>query len=133
MRCRRMTEDELKHAAGNDWRRSKTMRDWRSTNLPSVKKAPLKKKTPRSFKAYGMIAPYPIAAGRFRAEQLAPRCGTTPRLFPIVPRSALKGDTHNIFQVNDKRRFTYLRLSAYPDGGIARLRVRGQAMPDPRL
>jgi allantoicase len=51
----------------------------------------------------------------------------------IVPRSALKGDTHNIFQVDDKRRFTHLRLSAFPDGGIARLRVRGQAMPDPRL
>ncbi|NML97722.1 allantoicase [Paraburkholderia sp. RP-4-7] len=51
----------------------------------------------------------------------------------IVPRSALKGDTHNIFQVNDKRRFTHIRLSAFPDGGIARLRVRGQAMPDPRL
>lgn len=51
----------------------------------------------------------------------------------IVPRSALKGDTHNIFQVSDTRRFTHLRLSAYPDGGIARLRVRGQAMPDPRL
>jgi allantoicase len=51
---------------------------------------------------------------------------------PIVPRSALEGDTHNRFQVTNSRRFTHLRLAAYPDGGIARLRVLGQPVPDPR-
>jgi allantoicase len=51
---------------------------------------------------------------------------------PIVPRSALTGDTHNHFQVTSDRRFTHLRLSAYPDGGIARLRVLGHPVPDPR-
>jgi len=50
----------------------------------------------------------------------------------IVPRSALTGDSHNVFRVTDGRRFTHLRLSAYPDGGIARLRVLGQVVPDPR-
>jgi allantoicase len=50
----------------------------------------------------------------------------------IVPDSALTGDSHNIFVVTDQRRFTHIRLSAYPDGGIARLRVRGQVVPDPR-
>ena len=50
----------------------------------------------------------------------------------IVPRSALAGDSHNVFRVTDGRRFTHLRLSAYPDGGIARLRVLGQVVPDPR-
>jgi allantoicase len=50
----------------------------------------------------------------------------------IVPRSALTGDSHNVFQVTDGRRFTHVRLSAYPDGGIARLRVLGQVVPDPR-
>ncbi|WP_433454449.1 hypothetical protein ACQPXS_40175 [Streptomyces sp. CA-142005] len=29
-------------------------------------------------------------------------------------------------------RFTHPRLSIYPDGGVARLRVHGQAVPDPR-
>lgn len=51
---------------------------------------------------------------------------------PIVPRSPLTGDSHNRFRVTDPRRFTHLRLSAYPDGGIARLRVLGQPVPDPR-
>jgi allantoicase len=50
----------------------------------------------------------------------------------IVPRSPLTGDGHNLFPVTDARRFTHLRLSAYPDGGIARLRVLGQPVPDPR-
>ena len=51
---------------------------------------------------------------------------------PIVPRSALNGDARNRFRVTNDRRFTHLRLSAYPDGGIARLRVLGQVIPDPR-
>jgi allantoicase len=51
---------------------------------------------------------------------------------PIVPRSELTGDGHNRFQVTDPRRFTHLRLAAYPDGGIARLRVLGHVIPDPR-
>jgi allantoicase len=50
----------------------------------------------------------------------------------IVPVSELAGDSHNVFAVTDIRRFTHVRLSAYPDGGIARLRVLGQAVPDPR-
>jgi allantoicase len=50
----------------------------------------------------------------------------------IVPRSPLTGDSHNVFRVTDGRRFTHVRLSAYPDGGIARLRVLGQVVPDPR-
>jgi allantoicase len=29
-------------------------------------------------------------------------------------------------------RFTHVRLSIYPDGGVARLRVNGRAIPDPR-
>ena len=50
----------------------------------------------------------------------------------IVPQSALTGDTHNILEVTDRRRFTHVRLSAFPDGGIARLRVHGEVVPDPR-
>ena len=50
----------------------------------------------------------------------------------IVPRSALAGDSHNEFAVPNGRRFTHVRLSTYPDGGIARLRVPGWVVPDPR-
>jgi allantoicase len=51
---------------------------------------------------------------------------------PIVPVSKLTGDDHNLFTVTDRRRFTHVRLSAHPDGGIARLRVLGRVVPDPR-
>jgi allantoicase len=50
----------------------------------------------------------------------------------IVPRSPLRGDDHNQFAVTDPQCFTHVRLSAFPDGGIARLRILGEAIPDPR-
>ena len=50
----------------------------------------------------------------------------------IVPRSPLCGDVHNVFAVTDQRRFTHVRLSIFPDGGVARLRIFGQVIPDPR-
>ena len=51
----------------------------------------------------------------------------------IVPKSPLKGDTANEFEVAVDRRFTHVRLNIYPDGGVARLRVHGDVVPDPRL
>jgi len=50
---------------------------------------------------------------------------------PLVPRSAAKGDTANSYAVDDPRRWTHVRLSIYPDGGVARLRVHGEVVPDP--
>ena len=50
----------------------------------------------------------------------------------IVPRSPLRGDMHNTFPVPDPRRFTHVRLSTFPDGGVARFRVLGRVVPDPR-
>jgi allantoicase len=52
---------------------------------------------------------------------------------PIVPKSPVKGDAANAFDVADPRRWTHVRLSIYPDGGVARLRVLGDVVPDPRL
>ena len=52
---------------------------------------------------------------------------------PIVPRTAVKGDAENEFATNPGRRWTHVRLRMYPDGGIARLRVHGEALPDPAL
>jgi allantoicase len=51
---------------------------------------------------------------------------------PLVPRSAAKGDTPNRFDVDVPWRFTHVRLCMYPDGGVARLRVHGEGVPDPR-
>ncbi|GAA0574262.1 allantoicase [Paractinoplanes ferrugineus] len=52
---------------------------------------------------------------------------------PILPKSPLDGDTRNLFPVRDSRRFTHVRLTIYPDGGVARLRVHGDVVPDPAL
>lgn len=51
----------------------------------------------------------------------------------VVPRAPLNGDTRNAFEVTDPRRYTHVRLSIYPDGGVARLRVHGEVVPDPLL
>ena len=49
----------------------------------------------------------------------------------IVPRSPLRGNTLNEFDVSELRRYTHVRLTIYPDGGVARLRVHGFPFPDP--
>src|SRR6266540_2668742 len=50
----------------------------------------------------------------------------------LVPRSDVQGDSPNRFGVEVAQRFTHVRLCMYPDGGIARLRVHGEVVPDPR-
>ena len=52
---------------------------------------------------------------------------------PIVERSAANGDTRNPFPVKSTRRWTHVRLSMYPDGGVARFRVHGEGLLDPRF
>jgi len=51
----------------------------------------------------------------------------------IVARSPAEGDTENPYQVTDRRRWTHVRLCIYPDGGVARFRVHGEVVPDPRF
>ncbi|WP_329578331.1 allantoicase [Kitasatospora sp. NBC_01250] len=50
----------------------------------------------------------------------------------LVPRTALRGDTAHEFAVEDRTRYTHVRLNIWPDGGVARLRVHGEVLPDPR-
>ena len=50
----------------------------------------------------------------------------------IVPRTALRGDTAHEFPVDAEQRFTHVRLNIWPDGGVARLRVHGEVVADPR-
>ena len=52
---------------------------------------------------------------------------------PLLPLSELSGDSANTFAVESDRRVTHVRLTIRPDGGIARLRVHGEVVPDPRL
>ncbi len=48
----------------------------------------------------------------------------------IVPRSPLQGDSSNFFEVESPFRFTHVRVNIYPDGGVARLRVYGNPIPE---
>lgn len=48
----------------------------------------------------------------------------------ILPPSELQGDSPNRFTINFPPRVTHLRLKIYPDGGVARLRVFGEVVPD---
>lgn len=48
----------------------------------------------------------------------------------IVPATPLSGGSHHFIAVSDERPWTHLRLSIYPDGGVARFRVYGQPSCD---
>jgi allantoicase len=52
----------------------------------------------------------------------------------ILPRTELTGDTKNTLTIDrsgePERRFTHVRLNIHPDGGVARLRVFGEVLPD---
>jgi allantoicase len=51
---------------------------------------------------------------------------------PLLPETPLRGDFRNEFAPRSRRRSTHVRLSIYPDGGVARLRLHGEPLPDPR-
>jgi allantoicase len=51
----------------------------------------------------------------------------------ILPRSPLQGDSENIFNIGGNDALTHLRLNIFPDGGVARLRVHGDVVPEWKL
>jgi allantoicase len=60
--------------------------------------------------------------------------GTDAGAWPqIVPRALVTGDSRHVFRVSTPRRFSHVRLNIFPDGGVARLRVHGEVLPDPAL
>jgi allantoicase len=48
----------------------------------------------------------------------------------VLPKSTLQGDSQNLFDIDSPFAFTHLRLHIYPDGGVARLRIHGEPVPD---
>jgi allantoicase len=50
----------------------------------------------------------------------------------LLPRMPLEADREHRFGVRAPLRVTHLRLNVYPDGGVARLRVLGEPLPDLR-
>ena len=51
----------------------------------------------------------------------------------LLARRVTHGDTRNHYPVTDEARWTHLRLTMHPDGGVARFRVHGEPRPDPAL
>jgi allantoicase len=49
---------------------------------------------------------------------------------PLLAQTKLKGDSENLFATNAELAVTHVRLNIFPDGGVARLRVHGEAVPD---
>ena len=70
-----------------------------------------------------------VREGYPTAEELAEKVTWT----TIVERHGVNGDTRNPFAVDSPERWTHVRLAIYPDGGVARLRVHGEGLLDPRF
>jgi allantoicase len=52
---------------------------------------------------------------------------------PLADKTDLGGDRANLVRVTSPDRLvTHVRLTIHPDGGVARLRVLGEVVPDPR-
>ena len=49
---------------------------------------------------------------------------------PLLAQTKLQGDSENKFGVDGTYAVSHLRLNIFPDGGVARLRVHGDAVPD---
>src|SRR5688500_8030566 len=48
----------------------------------------------------------------------------------ILPRTPLQGDSENIILITSTDAVTHLRFHIFPDGGVARLRVHGEIVPE---
>jgi allantoicase len=51
---------------------------------------------------------------------------------PLGARTPLSGDHKHMINVSNPARITHVRLTIAPDGGVARLHVHGEPLPDPR-
>lgn len=56
--------------------------------------------------------------------------GVDARWTPLLPTVPLKGNSHHYHAVSSTETWTHVRLSIYPDGGVARLRIYGRPSGD---
>ncbi|MCW2604611.1 MAG: allantoicase [Pseudonocardiales bacterium] len=52
---------------------------------------------------------------------------------PLATREPLRGHAANVVLVKHNQAATHIRLTIHPDGGVARLRVHGEVLADPRF
>jgi allantoicase len=55
---------------------------------------------------------------------------STAKWTELLPETALKGDSQNHIAIEHAGCFTHVRFKIYPDGGVARLRLYGEVIPD---
>jgi allantoicase len=67
--------------------------------------------------------PPPAAAAAAGMKPSAPRAG-------ILGETPLEGNSVHVVSVDNPHRVTHVRFNIYPDGGVARLRVHGEVVPD---
>lgn len=75
---------------------------------------------PESAEVHGVDAPGATVAALHKAQWIE-----------VLPRAPLRGHTRHLFEAlahAPEQRFTHVRLTIHPDGGISRMRVRG--LPD---
>ncbi len=74
-----------------------------------------------------------IAEGEGASGEAHPRperAGARAAWETVLPRVRLEGHARNLFPVTSERIYSHVRLSIYPDGGVARFRVHGEVAPD---
>ena len=74
---------------------------------------------------------YPLAASLEFCGQEAKTAKAIKEWTPLLPQTPLQGDSHHYLPAETPKQTParWLRLSIFPDGGIARLRVYGRARP----
>jgi allantoicase len=55
-----------------------------------------------------------------------------PAWAPLLPRTALQPDTRHVFEIPEGETIAWVRVDAFPDGGMARLRCNGSVDPAAR-
>jgi allantoicase len=88
----------------------------------------------------GLLVDTSFFRGNFPSHCSVEACSITPETdvetvlkaewLEILPKSDLKGDSENFFNTESPHAFTHLRFHIYPDGGVARLRVYGEVVPE---
>lgn len=90
----------------------------------------------------GVVVDTAFFRGNYPAQCSIEACATRPEddvetlltnavnWIEILPKSDLQGNSENLFAIDATFAFTHLRLHIYPDGGVARLRVYGEVVPE---
>ncbi|HEY4740260.1 MAG TPA: allantoicase [Candidatus Acidoferrales bacterium] len=82
-----------------------------------------------NFPSHCSIEACSIAGKRSSKKESAALLAATTKWQEILPKTPLTGDSQNLFDINGAERYTHIRLNIYPDGGVARLRIHGEAIP----